>query len=57
MIGFEDSKRGLWVLPYMGSGSEALGWRNGFRAFYRAKKRSQDTQVSTVGCFFFEKLN
>ena len=49
------SKRGPWVLPYMGLGSEALGWKNGFRAFHKAKTRSQDTQVNTVGCIFLSK--
>ena len=39
----------------MGSGSEALGWRNGFRAFHRAKMSSQDTQVNTVDCIFLPK--
>ena len=39
----------------MGSGSEALRWKNGFRAFHRAKTSSQDTQVNTVGCVFLPK--
>ena len=39
----------------MGSESEALGWRNGFRAFHGAKMSSQDTQVNTVGCIFLPK--
>ena len=41
--------------PYMGPRSEALGWRNGFRAFHRAKMSSQDTQVNTVGCISHPK--
>ena len=41
--------------PLYGSGSEALGWKNGFRAFHRAKMISQDTQVNTVGGFFLPK--
>ena len=36
----------------MGSGSEVLGWKNGFRAFHRAKMSSQGTQVNTAGCIF-----
>ena len=39
----------------MGSGSEALRWKNGFRAFHRAKMSTQDTQVNTVSCTFFQK--
>ena len=48
------SKRGLSV-PYMVSGSEALGWRNGFRAFHRAEMSSQDIHAYTVGCIFLHK--
>ena len=43
------------VLPYTGSGSEDIGWKNGFIAFHRAKMSSQDTQVNTVGCIFLPK--
>ena len=32
----------------MGSGSEVLRWKNGFRAFHRAKMSSQDTQDKTL---------
>ena len=39
----------------MGLGSEALGWKNGLRAFHKAKTRSQDTPVNTVGCIFLSK--
>ena len=46
---------GLWELPYMGSGSEVPGWKNGFRAFHRDKMNSQDKQVNTVGCIFSSK--
>ena len=39
----------------MGSGIEALGWKNGFKALRRAKINFQDTQVITVGCIFLPK--
>ena len=31
-------------------GSEAHRWKNGFRAFHRAKVSLKDTQVNTIGC-------
>ena len=40
----------------MGTGSEALGWKNGFRAFHRAKLGSQTTQINTTGCIFLPKI-
>ena len=39
----------------MGSGSEALGWKIGFRTFHRAKMSSQVTLVNTGGCIFLPK--
>ena len=31
------------------------GGKNSFRAFHRAKTSSQDTQLNTIGCIFFQK--
>ena len=41
--------------PLGGLGGEALGWKDGFRAFHRAIMSSQDTQVNTVGCIMLPK--